>query len=96
MIIPRTLAALSELGIVMAEPCGRVAIDPATLYAEIGCLIVNYDGTVEVVAADDATVEQQVELIRQARIARIDGPTGVGWRGVDGLGWVCSVFEPPR
>ena len=94
--VSRAVTALREIGIELAEPCGLVAIDPHTLYAEIGSIVINDDGTIDAVTAVDATADQAAEVVRQAKIARLSGPTGVGWQYADGLGWVCSVFEPPN
>lgn len=94
--VSRAVTALREIGIELAEPCGLVTIDPHTLYAEIGSLVINDDGTIDAVTAEDATVEQVNEVVRQAKAARLAGPAGIGWQYADGLGWVCSVFEPPN
>lgn len=94
--VSNTVAALRDLGIEIIGPIGRVAVDPDTLYAEIGSLIIDHAGTIYVVPTEDATTEQIGEVVRQAKAARITGPVGAGWARDDELGHVCSVFEPPN
>ncbi|WP_146099159.1 hypothetical protein [Nocardia nova] len=95
-VVSRMVAALRELGIELTEPVGRVTVDPVTLYADIGSLIILETGTVLAVPAEDATTEQMGEVVRQAKAARISGPVGAWWKYEHGLGHVCSVFEPPN
>lgn len=94
--VSRTVAALRQIGIELSEPVGHVAVDPVTLYAEIGSLVIADDGSILAVPAEDATTEQIGEVLRQAKAARISGPVGAWWKHEPGFGYVCSVFEPPN
>ncbi|WP_280441047.1 hypothetical protein [Nocardia brasiliensis] len=92
--VVRMAVALSEVGVEIGEPSGQVTPDAAHEYARIGAVVMYDDGLVEAVPCTDATMEQMGEVVRQAEIARADGPVGEWWQRIAGLGWEASVYEP--
>ncbi len=88
------ISALTQAGIEIAEPFGRVEVDEAREYACVGFITVWDDGGVTAVYASDATAWQVGAVLLQAEATLLEGVTGPWWRPLPGQGWQCSVLEP--
>ncbi|MEV0247899.1 hypothetical protein AB0H76_15005 [Nocardia sp. NPDC050712] len=88
------VAAMAEAGIEVAAPLGRVTAERECRYFRVGFVMVLDAGGVVAVPCEDATALQISEILRQAEVARLDGPKGPRWMRVPGEGWACSILEP--
>lgn len=92
--IEAVIHAQVEVGIHVMPPCGQIHFDLELRRVRIGWIAICEGGLLRVAGCEGLTLEQRGELARQAMKARIEGPRpSVGWRAVDGVGTVVSIYQ---
>lgn len=90
----RYIAALRDLRIEVVGASAKVALSPDRGFVGIGFVLIYDSGLIQAAAYIGATASQIGEIIRQAELARVNGPVGEQWRRIADQGWEATVLEP--